>query len=103
MIALVKRCIEKRYDGYRKLRAFMTLEDIEHCPPSDNDWLVGFNDYSRHDEVLRVLDTAIAASEPCAECDSPLTSDDVNIVAIEDQPEQVMCTHCAPLAQYPEG
>ena len=81
----------------------MTLEDIEHCPPSDNDWLVGFNDYSRHDEVLRVLDTAIAASEPCAECDSPLTSDDVNIVAIEDQPEQVMCTHCAPLAQYPEG
>lgn len=55
-----------------------TIEDIAHCPPSNNDWLVGFNDYSRHDEVIAVLDTAIAASEPCQQCDTPLQTDDVN-------------------------
>lgn len=80
----------------------MTLEDIAHCPPSDNDWLVGFNDYSRDDEVLAVLDTAIALSEPCSGCDMPLYADDVNRITINNEPEQVMCGHCALLAQFPE-
>lgn len=72
VLALVKRCIQKRYDGERKLKAFMTIEDIEHCPPSDNDWLVAFNDYSRHETVIGLLDDAIAQSEPCLECQAEL-------------------------------
>ena len=58
----------------------MTIEDIKHCPPTDNDWLLGFNDYSRHDEVIRVLDEAIAASEPCQECDTQLTAEQQRIL-----------------------
>ncbi|MXZ44671.1 MAG: hypothetical protein F4Z01_06840 [Gammaproteobacteria bacterium] len=103
VIALVRSVIESRYDGEKKLRAFMTLEDIEHCPPTNNDWLVGFNDYSRHDEVLSVLDEAIAQSEPCQECETELTAETFHLLTIDDNPEQILCGHCAMLAQYPEG
>ena len=65
MIALVSMTIQNRPDAQGKLDAFMTKEDIEHCPPSDNDWLVAFNDHSSHSTVIGLLDEAIAASEPC--------------------------------------
>ena len=94
VIALVKSCIQKRYDGEKKLKAFMTLEDIEHCPPTDNDWLVGFNDYSRHDEVLRVLDNAIAQSEPCSDCSEPLTADTFHLLT-SNGTDKVLCEQCS--------
>ena len=50
VIAQVRSVIQSRYDGERKLRAFMTIEDIAHCLPSDNDWICGFNDYSSSDK-----------------------------------------------------
>ena len=43
VLALVSMTIQNR-DAQGKLDAFMTAEDIEHCPPSDNDWLVAFNE-----------------------------------------------------------
>ena len=57
------RPVERR-DEQMKLSKFMTAEDIAHCPPSDNDWLVAFNDHSQHSTVIGLLDEAIAASEP---------------------------------------
>lgn len=93
-IALVKRCIQKRYDGERKPKAFMTIEAIAHCEPSNNDWLVGFNDYSRHDEVSHVLDDAIAQSEPCQECEAPLTRETFHLLTIEGT-DKVLCENCS--------
>ena len=103
VLQLVSMTIQNRPDAQVKLDKFMTAEDIAHCPPSDNDWLVGFNDYSRHDEVLRVLDESITQSEPCEECSAELTIEDCHLVTIEENPEKILCGHCAMLAQYPEA
>ena len=94
VIAHLSLTVQNRPDGKTKLEKFIPAKDIAQQPPSDTDWIVGFNDYSRHDEVLHVLDTAIAASEPCQECDAPLAADDVNLVTINNQPEQVLCGQC---------
>ena len=73
VLALVSMTIQNRPDAQGKLDAFMTKEDIEHCPPSDNDWLVAFNDHSQHETVIGLLDDAIAASEPCEPYRYPTT------------------------------
>ena len=73
VLALVSMTIQQRPDAQGKLDAFMTAEDIEHCPPSDNDWLVAFNDHSQHSTVIGLLDEAIAASEPCEPYRYPTT------------------------------
>ena len=77
-IALVSLTIQNRPDGKQKLKAFMTKEDIEHCPPGDTDWLAAFNDHSRHGTVIALLDEAIAASEPCQECEDQLTPESIH-------------------------
>ena len=93
--------IQQRPDAPGKLDKFMTAEDIEHCPPGDNDWLVAFNDHSPHQTVIRLLDEAIAQSEPCFECEAELTPETIHFVTIEDEPEQVLCDQCSLLHDHP--
>ena len=95
VLALVSMTIQQRPDAQAKLSQFMTAEDIEHCPPSDNDWLVAFNDHSLHETVIALLDEAIAASEPCEACSEPLTPESMHFVAVDDEPEQVLCDQCS--------
>ena len=89
VLALVSMTIQQRPDAQAKLSKFMTAEDIEHCPPSDNDWLVAFNDHSQHETVIGLLDAAIAQSEPCFGCEEPLTPETMHFVTIADESEQV--------------
>jgi hypothetical protein len=56
-----RRDEQNRPDAQVKLSKFMTAEDIAHCPPSDNDWLVAFNDHSLHGTVIGLLSEAITA------------------------------------------
>ena len=68
-----RRDEQNRPDAQVKVSKVMTDEDIAHCPPSDNDWLVAFNDHSQHSTVIGLLDEAIAASEPCEPYRYPTT------------------------------
>ena len=63
VLSFLSLCIQKRPDAQGKLEAFMTGEDMAHCPPSDTDWLCAFNDHSRHQTVIAFLFDAIAQSE----------------------------------------
>ena len=94
-IQIVSFTIQNRPEAKDKLDAFMTAEDIEHCPPGDTDWLAAFNDHSSHSTVIGLLDEAIAASEPCEACREPLTPESIHFVTIADEPEQVLCDPCS--------
>ena len=101
VVGFLSHQIRQRKDGETKLNRFMTQADKDHCLV-DSDWIAAFNDNSQHKTVIRLLDEAIAASEPCEECEATLTADDCNLVTVEDNPEKILCGHCAMFAQYPE-
>ena len=64
-IEAVATVIQSRhYDSKDKLK----VEDIEHCPPSNSDWLVAFDKYSLTSQRIKILSQAIAQSEPCSDC-----------------------------------
>ena len=99
-IQIVSFTIQNRPEAKDKLDAFMTAEDIEHCPPGDTDWLAAFNDHSQHETVIGLLDEAIAQSEPCYECGAVLTPESIHFVTIADEPEQVLCDQCSLLHDH---
>ena len=102
VLQLVSMSIQNRPDAQVKLDKFMTAEDIEHCPPGDNDWLVAFNDYSRHETVIALLDEAIAQSEPCQECEAALTPETFHLLTIGEEPEVILCDQCSLLHDHHE-
>ena len=98
VLSFLSLCIQRRPDAQGKLEAFMTAEDMKHCPPSATDWLCAFNDHSTHETVIGLLDEAIAQSEPCEECDTEL--EDYHLLTIEDEPERILCVSCSLLHDH---
>ena len=95
VLSFLSLCIQSRPDAQGKLEAFMTAEDMAHCPPSATDWLCAFNDHSTHETVIGFLDEAIAQSEPCEECDTELEAEAYHLLTIEDEPERILCPSCS--------
>lgn len=94
VIALVKWCISSRPDAKAKCLKFKIKPPKNEKWLVDEKWLVAFNDLSRHDEVISIIDEAIAQSEPCCECLAELTPQTWHSLRINDT-DKVLCNQCS--------
>ncbi len=98
-IEAVATVIQSRhYDSKDRLK----VEDIEHYPPSNSDWLAAFDKYSTLNQRIKILSQAIAQSEPCSDCGTvfgtsivsgKLVTDEVIPLEI-DGTDKVLCHQC---------
>ena len=94
VLALVSEMIQKRKDGKAKLDKFINGTLTADDGITNADWLVAFNDHSQHPTVINLLDEAIAQTEPCSDCQEPLSTETWHFLRI-DETDKVLCDVCS--------